>query len=129
MKLYPDMRGKPSRNGVFTKEALLDNWKLDKGLVLKQLMIEDKDRSKYGYLPYIATASRASLGTLLASSFCERVNSAAKIVLYDKNLNLSEDEVSRLTMLRMNRPFIRYMRATYPELTLEELQRRYPVKE
>ena len=93
---------------------------------MKLFIAEDPDKSKYGHLPYMATTSKGSLGALLASSFCERVNSAANIILTDDNLKLGDDEVSKLTMLRMNRPFLEYMRRTYPHLKLEDLVRMFP---
>ena len=38
---------------------------------------KDKDRSKYGWLPKMATCSKGSIGSLVASSFCECINSYA----------------------------------------------------
>jgi hypothetical protein len=46
------------------------------GKLYLKMKREDPERKKLGYLPYIATHSRASVGTLLAASFCERLNSA-----------------------------------------------------
>jgi len=42
---------------------------------------EDPDATKYGFLPYMATHSRGSVGSLLASSYAERINSAANLIL------------------------------------------------
>ena len=43
---------------------------------------QDKDRSKYGWLPKTATCSKGSIGALLVSSFCECiVNSYANQVV------------------------------------------------
>ena len=76
----------------------------------------------FGYLSQMATGSRGSIGAFLASSFCERINSAANIVLHKGNLRLSEEEINMLTVLRMNRSFMDYMRRKYPHLTLDELK-------
>jgi len=46
--------------------------------IMKEDFIEkDKDRKKYGGLPKMTTCSQGSIGSLLASSFCERINSCA----------------------------------------------------
>jgi hypothetical protein len=45
------------------------------------ILDEDPDASKYGFLPYMATHSRGSVGSLLASSYAERINSAANLIL------------------------------------------------
>jgi hypothetical protein len=42
---------------------------------------EDPDASKYGLLPYMATHSRGPVGSLVASSYAERINSAANLIL------------------------------------------------
>ena len=50
-------------------------WDVDVGLVMKQEIIDkDPDGTIYGYLPQMATFSKGSIGCLLASSFCERIN-------------------------------------------------------
>jgi len=36
--------------------------------------------TNFGYLPKMATTSKGSIGSLLASSFCERINSQANQV-------------------------------------------------
>jgi len=38
------------------------------------------DGTNFGYLPKMATTSKGSIGSLLASSFCERINSQANQV-------------------------------------------------
>jgi len=40
----------------------------------------DDDEFDFGYLPKMATTSKGSIGSLLASSFCERINSQANQV-------------------------------------------------
>ena len=98
------------------------------GPIIKTLVEEDRDGSKFGHLPVMTTASKASIGALLASSFCERINSGANIVLHDGNLKMSEDEINKLTVLRMNKDFMKCMRKTYPDVTLEDLRRHYNSK-
>ena len=93
-RMLPDTKAKPSSNGVVSKDELMKTWKLDIGLVFKVLNAEDPKEILYGFLPYMATTSRGSLGAFLASNFAERINSTANIVLHDGNLKLSEDELS-----------------------------------
>ena len=64
----------------------------------------------------MATHSRASVGSLLASSYCERVKSASKIIFNDSNSMLSPEEMNMLAVLRMNKEFMDYMREHYPHI-------------
>jgi len=71
--------------------------------IMKEDFIEkDKDRSKYGWLPKMATCSKGSIGSLLALSFCERNNSYANQVLTSGNTLLGDGEMEQLVMCRMN---------------------------
>ena len=74
--------------------------------VLREEIIEkDVDRTLYGWLPKMATSSKGSIGCVLASSFCERINSCANAVVTEGpgNTLLSDDEMELLVMLRMNK--------------------------
>ena len=53
------------------------------------------------------------VGTLMAESFCERVLSCANLVVTDGNTLLDDPEVTMLTILRMSRSFMEYMRANH----------------
>jgi len=63
---------------------------MDMGLMIKTediakdgLPFKDKpavDGTNFGYLPKMSTTSKGSIGSLLASSFCERINSRANQV-------------------------------------------------
>ena len=68
-----------------------------------------------GFLPYMATQSRGFVSSLLASSYAERVNSAAKLILTKGNTLLAEEEINMCTVLRMNRRFMEFMRKYHPE--------------
>ncbi len=68
--------------------------------------------AKFGYLPMMAVAT---LGALNAESFCERVLSCVKLVVSDLHLRLKAEEIRMLVILCMNREFMEYMRATYPD--------------
>ena len=79
------------------------------------ILDEDPDASKYGFLPYMATHSRGSVGSLLASSYPERINSAANLILTKGNTLLAEEEINMCTVLRMNRNFMEFMRRYHPD--------------
>jgi len=83
---------------------------------------KDKDRSKYGWLLKTATCSKGSIGSLLASSFCERINSCANQVLTLGNILLGDGEIEKLVMCRMNRDFMVFMRKNYPQVSNEQLE-------
>ena len=98
-----------------------DLWDVDIGLVMKEEVInQDPDRALYGYLPQMATFSKGSVGCLLASSFCERINSCANQVVTDGNTLLSDKEMEMVVMLRMNETFITFMRKQYPHVAREQ---------
>jgi adenylosuccinate synthase len=63
----------------------------------------------------MATHSRGSFGSLLASSYAERINSAANLILTKGNTLLSEEEINMCTVLRMNSSFIEFMRKYLPK--------------
>ncbi len=67
----------------------------------------------------MARYSKASVCKLQASSFCERVNSADKIVFSDSNLSLASEKVEQRTMLRMNKKWMAHMRKHYPDCTAD----------
>ena len=87
----------------------LDLWEVDVGKLFARMIKEDPNRLKYGYLPIMATALHGSVGAFLASSFCERINSVANLVVTDGNTLLADEEINMLVVLRMNRKFMLYM--------------------
>ena len=99
---YPDLKVTGGSSGVFGEDQLLQMWDLDLGRVMKQVISVDPKKEQFGFLPYMTTTSRGSVGAFLASSFCERKNSAANIILHDSNLKLEEEEINMLTVLQMN---------------------------
>jgi len=97
-----------------------DLWEVDVGQVLREEIIEqDVDRALYGWLPKMATSSKGSIGCVLASSFCERINSCANAVVTEGNTLLSDEEMELLVMLRMNKGFMEFMRTHYPHVARE----------
>jgi len=71
-------------------------WEIDLVSSMKEDFIEkDKDRSKYGWLPKMATCSKGSIGSLLVSSFYERINSYANQVLTFGSTLLGDGEMEK----------------------------------
>ena len=66
---------------------------------------------QYGLLPFMALAN---LGSDLAASYVERVNSAAKDVMPDGSTLLDDLPLEMFTILRMNVDFITYFERKYP---------------
>ena len=109
--------------GKDTKLTWREMWEINVVSIMKEDFIEkDKDRKKYGWLPKMATCSKGSIGSLLASSFCERINSCANQVLTLGNTLLSDGEMEKLVMCRMNEDFIVFMRQQYPEVVNEQFE-------
>jgi len=82
----------------------------------------DPDGSKYGLLPKIALASKGSIAANSAVSFCERINSAANVVMTKGNTLLNTEEVNMLTVLRVNRDFMKHMRLNHPEISEQQFR-------
>jgi len=70
----------------------------------------------------MATCSKGSIGSLLASSFCERINSCANQVLTLGNALLCDGEKEKLVICRMNRDLLVFMRKNYPQVADEQFE-------
>ena len=89
---------------------------------MKEDFIErDMDCSKYGWLPKMATCSKGSIGSLLASSSWERINSCANQVLTLGKTLFGDGEIEKLVMCRMNQDFMVFMRK-YPQVADEQFE-------
>ena len=80
------------------------------GVVLKNITDQPNYTLLYGYLPLL---SETLLGSMLASSYVERVNSQAKLVMTTGRTLLAADELENVVMLRMNREFMLHMKEKY----------------
>jgi len=67
-----------------------------------------------GKLGYLVAMAFAYTGDNIASSFCERMNSAAKNVLTDSRTLLDARELEMVVVLRINRDFMVYMKENHP---------------
>ena len=63
----------------------------------------------------MATCFKGSIGSLLASSFCERINSCANQVLTLGN-------TLKLVMCRMNQDFMVFVHKNYPQVADEQFE-------
>ncbi len=70
---------------------------------------------KLGYLPVMAQASKVQICMLNAKSLCERGLSFVNLVMTDGNTLLSDEETEMVTVLRMNKEFMDYMRSRDPQ--------------
>jgi hypothetical protein len=113
LELYPDQELPEC------PDILKDLREVDLGVIFKKLVAEDPDRSKYGWLPIMATHSRASVGSLLASSYVERINSAANLIVTKGNTVLSDEDIDMCTTLRMNKNFMKFMRDNYNDISMQ----------
>ena len=89
------------------------------GKVYVDLIVNDPERVKYGFLPLMASCSDGEIGALNAESFSERILSNANDVMTSGNTLLGDEE---LEILRMNRDFIEFMRAYYNHVSLQQFQ-------
>ena len=80
------------------------------GVVLKNIMDQPNYTLLYGYLPLLL---ETLLGSMLASSYVELVNSQAKLVMTTGRTLLAADELENVVMLRMNREFMLHMKEKY----------------
>jgi len=98
-------------------------WEIDALSIMKEDFIEkDKDCSKYEWLSKMATCSKGSIGSALASSFCERINSCAQILTLG-NTFLGDGEMEKKVTRRINRDFIVVcMRNHYSQVANEQFE-------
>ena len=83
-------------------------------------LVTQKEGECCGMMTWMWISSR--LRALLASSFCERINSCTNQVVTLGNTLLGDGEMEKLMMCRMNRDFIVFMRKHYPHVTNEQFE-------
>ena len=84
---------------------------LDIGPLYVEIAKQDK-KQQYGIIPLMA---RCYLGVLGAESFAERVISAANDIMTEGHTLLKDEELEMLVVLRINRDFMKFMRAFHGE--------------
>ena len=83
------------------------------GKMYLKIFETDPLRNNFGYLPYMAICSKGQIGALQAESFCERVFSIAKGVINDGNTGLDDDYIDKVTTLRANERFMKFMKENH----------------
>ena len=78
------------------------------------------DENCFGFLPKMGLAR---LGNNLASSFVERMNSAAKLCMTEGRTLLSEHHLEMIVLLRINKEFMYFMKKKFPKLVLDLIKR------
>jgi len=117
---YCDIYTRSSAPYVYRRNFL---WEIEVvSIMIEDFIEKDKDRSKYECLPKMATCSKGSIGSLLASSFCERINSCTNQILTLGNILLSNGEMETLVMCRMNRDFSVFMHKHHPQVADEQFE-------
>ena len=111
-KTVPGVKVPPDRELIWK-----DLWTADMAFVMMKYFFKPEDSaSKFGHLPKMALASKGMMASLMASSFCGRINSCANIVVTKDNSLHCDEEIDKVVTLRMNRDFMEYMRICYPEV-------------
>jgi hypothetical protein len=105
LKIYPSLNDRGINLSIID-----DFMALDLKPMIDDIKKENK-AGKFGYLPLMMGCSVGQLGALNAESFAERVNSAAKLLIDDKNTALADNLIDQLVVLRMNRSFMEFMRS------------------
>ena len=82
--------------------------------------LEENDHSQFGHIPVMASCSKGQVGALNAESFCERCMSCANLVVDEGNTILLDEEVTMMTVLRMNVEFMEFMRENYGQSVVKQ---------
>jgi hypothetical protein len=105
LKIYPSLNDRGINLSIID-----DFMALDLKPMIDDIKKENK-AGKFGYLPLMMGCSVGQLGALNAESFAERVNSAAKLLVDNKNTALADNLIDQLVVLRINRSFMEFMRS------------------
>ena len=73
----------------------------------------DKGRTRYGFLPLMASSCDGQTGALNVASFAERIISGGNLTMDDENIQLNHGGLGKLVVLRINRDFVLFMRENY----------------
>ena len=102
---------------TLTPDLVHDLMKVDVGKIYARLEEAGPDGSgEFGLIPLMANGTHCNIGAMMAESFCERIISMVGNVIDEGNTLLKDRSLERLTVLRMNREFMSFMRAKYPDL-------------
>ena len=99
LKIYPSLNDRGINLSIIDDFMALD---------LKPMIDDIKKENKAGKFGYLPLMMGCSVGQ---ESFAERVNSAAKLLVDNKNTALADNLIDQLVVLRMNRSFMEFMRS------------------
>ena len=82
----------------------------------------NKKNGCFGLLPDMWKCLPCQLGALWSQSFVERMNSAGNLLVTKDKMNLGDDLIEKLVVLRMNKEFMKFMRTERPSLIVNQLK-------
>jgi len=104
VEMFPDLKKTLEETGKDTIGPF-DLMRVDMAKVY-----ESFPKGEFGLIPDLACSSVGSIGACLSESFAERMFSVANDVSTKMNTRLSDDEIEKLVLLKINKEFMKYMR-------------------
>ena len=102
---------------------LMDLWDVDMGkAIVHEFADVKKSAELFWFLLKIAIAPRGSVGTFQASSFFDRINECANLVVTTGNTALDPEEANILVVLKINREFMGFRREHYPGVANQHMR-------
>ena len=120
---FPELKTKKDEEGNPLINSLEDLDPIRDLLTLDVIPLYHKLREHTATLGVLPDLALAYIGANLASSFCERVNSAAKLIMTHDRTTLGNKHLEMLCVLRMNRDFIAWMREHHDDWCREWYQK------
>ena len=111
-KMYPALELAEGEDPSLIDDLL----EIDMAVIVSKVRRKDPFRSRYGWLPQLWECYAAGN---TASSYCERMISVANDVMTEGRTLLDDPKLEMLAILRMNREFMEFMRAEFPEIMNE----------
>ena len=113
-KMYPALELAEGEDPSLIDDLL----EIDMAVIMSKVRRKDPFRNRYGWLPQLWECYAAGN---TASSFCEssRMISVANDVMTEGRTLLDDPKLEMPAILRMNREFMEYMRAEFPEMMNE----------
>lgn len=104
-KLYPNTAFSSPNPHPFDDLMHLDI----KPLMDEAITRNGEKKKLYGLIPAMCAFSVGQLGAVTAQSFAERMNSAGNNLSHDKNVNLDDDLIEKMVVIKMNECFIEFV--------------------
>ena len=81
--------------------------------IYKKIYAMNPQRLTFGFFPYMAVSGKGQVGALQAEAFCECCFSVMKQVVNDTNTRLGDKFIDKVTTLRANKKFMKFMKANH----------------